>query len=139
MRSREAAPPERDIFEDDTETADFQLKLRHLNDLNRLVFHIQDRLANIPWKISWKIIGLFLGQFLCENQQPVSVRFSHTGGILCLLPISTLPSSSKNHRQNVFHLTRVTLGPGLGGWGGGSRGYDHPPPTVFSNGFYAEI
>ena len=28
---REAAPPERDIFEDDTETADFQLKLRHLN------------------------------------------------------------------------------------------------------------
>ena len=48
MRSREAAPPERDIFEDDTETADFQLKLRHLNDLNRLVFHIQDSLANIP-------------------------------------------------------------------------------------------
>ncbi len=31
MRSREAAPPERDIFEDDTETADFQLKLRHMN------------------------------------------------------------------------------------------------------------
>ena len=55
MRSREAAPPERDIFEDDTETADFQLKLRHLNDLNRLVFHIQDSLANTPWRISWKI------------------------------------------------------------------------------------
>ena len=48
MRSREAAPPERDIFEDDTETADFQLKLRHLNDLNRLVFHIQDYLAKFP-------------------------------------------------------------------------------------------
>ena len=48
MRSREAAPPERDIFEDDTETADFQLKLRHLNDLNRLVFHIQDNLAKFP-------------------------------------------------------------------------------------------
>ena len=62
MRSREAAPPERDIFEDDTETADFQLKLRHLNDLNRLVFHIQDNLAKFPivkdgcfpdWNLHW--------------------------------------------------------------------------------------
>ena len=33
MRGREAAPPERDIFEDDTETADFQLKLRHMPQL----------------------------------------------------------------------------------------------------------
>ena len=33
MREREAAPPERDIFEDDTETADFQLKLRHMPQL----------------------------------------------------------------------------------------------------------
>ena len=45
-REREAAPPERDIFEDDTETADFQLKLRHMPQYNSNNSNINNNALN---------------------------------------------------------------------------------------------
>jgi hypothetical protein len=73
MRAREAAPPERDIFEDDTENADFQLKLRHLNNSSSNCSMIQ---ATESLLLSKQISGVESSETITES---VSIEASTEG------------------------------------------------------------